>query len=140
VHVQAPKYRVQAARKLISNRGPVTRFCLRAVGSATPGKRFSAPLAEPDTTPDMTFYVPMDVALRCTAMALLEGTNAAEAEFGTGGWLGEEGAGRAENVVAVQAGLQYLRDRVGVPRDLQLPAARQLRAHLNWTLSLVARL
>ena len=26
----------------------------------------------------------------------------------------------------------YMRDRVGVPRDLPLPAARQFRAHLNW--------
>lgn len=37
--------------------------------------------------------------------------------------------GRAENVTA---SLEYLRDRIGVPRDLPLPAARQLRAHLNW--------
>ena len=31
-----------------------------------------------------------------------------------------------------QASMQYLATRVGVPRDLPLPAARQLRAHLNW--------
>jgi glutathione S-transferase len=30
------------------------------------------------------------------------------------------------------ASLAYLRDRVGVPRDMKYPAARQLRAHLNW--------
>ena len=32
----------------------------------------------------------------------------------------------------VVASAEYLRDRVGVPRDLKFPAARQLRAHLNW--------
>lgn len=32
---------------------------------------------------------------------------------------------------------RYLRDRVGVPRDLKFPEARQLRAHLNWLVDLV---
>ena len=31
----------------------------------------------------------------------------------------------------VSSALAYLRDRVGVPRDLPLASARQLRAHLN---------
>ena len=30
-----------------------------------------------------------------------------------------------------------MRDRVGVPRDLKFPEARQLRAHLNWMLECV---
>lgn len=34
--------------------------------------------------------------------------------------------------------LAYLRDRVCVPRDLRLPAARQFRAHLNWAIDALA--
>ncbi len=34
----------------------------------------------------------------------------------------------------VMASLAYVRDRVGVPRDLPLASGRQLRAHLNWAI------
>lgn len=33
---------------------------------------------------------------------------------------------------AVVSSMVYLRDRIGVPRDLPLAAARYLRAYLNW--------
>ena len=35
-------------------------------------------------------------------------------------------------IVAVLNSFVYLRDRVGVPRDLPLASARYLRAYLNW--------
>jgi hypothetical protein len=38
-----------------------------------------------------------------------------------------------------RAMLSYFRDRISVPRDMGGPAARQLRAHLNWVTSAVAR-
>jgi len=32
----------------------------------------------------------------------------------------------------IRASLAYVRDRVGVPRDMSYPAARCLRGALNW--------
>lgn len=32
--------------------------------------------------------------------------------------------------------LIYIRDRVGVPKDVSLPVARQLRAHFNWAIKM----
>ncbi len=62
--------------------------------------------------------------LRAVAHALLRGTEAGPLRLADGPFAGPE----------TVASLVYVRDRVGVPRDLPLPAARQLRAHLNWAI------
>lgn len=72
----------------------------------------------------------VSMALAYTAQALLAGPEAALDTLGGCPWLGE-GSEKTRAGAAVAVSLEYVRDRVGVPRDLQLPAARQLRAHLN---------
>ena len=79
----------------------------------------------------------MDAALRRVCHELLEGTAAEGVVRGVGAGA-TEGAVLAADPAAKS--LAYLRDRVGVPRDMHFPAARQLRAHLNWFIdSLAAR-
>lgn len=137
--------RVEAAARLVANHGAVVRFALRGAGE--PGSRpVSAPLADPSAVPAMQYERAADAALRHVAHALLvgvEGQGEAAAlramVGGEGGGGGGAGAGAAVvgDVPAVVASLEYLRDRVGVPRDMRFPAARQLRAHLNWFIDTV---
>ncbi|CAM9338970.1 unnamed protein product [Ectocarpus sp. 12 AP-2014] len=81
-----------------------------------------AELADPNAKPNKDFLPPVDAALRHVVHALLEGHEAAKST----------GLSQQNPVEQVQLCLEYLRDRVGVPRDLPFAAARQLRAHLNW--------
>jgi glutathione S-transferase len=144
--------RVEAAARLVANHGAVVRFALRGAGQ--PGARpVSAPLADPSAVPAMQYERAADAALRHVAHALLAGVEAKQAaDAGAlraaveGGAAAAAGAGAGAagavpaavgDVPAVVASLEYLRDRVGVPRDMRFPAARQLRAHINWFLDTV---
>jgi len=125
--------RHEAAFKLTSNREGVVRFAARGAGE--PGRiRFSAPLADPYATPADSLIGAVDVSLRHVAAALLEGTDKAGAAAAA-----DLGAVQRDDARLLAACLAYLRDRIGVPRDMSQAAAFQLRATLNWAIDLLPR-
>eukprot|EP00238_Polyblepharides_amylifera_P012278 CAMPEP_0196576202 /NCGR_PEP_ID=MMETSP1081-20130531/5527_1 /TAXON_ID=36882 /ORGANISM="Pyramimonas amylifera, Strain CCMP720" /LENGTH=477 /DNA_ID=CAMNT_0041894751 /DNA_START=244 /DNA_END=1677 /DNA_ORIENTATION=+ len=116
--------RLEAAAAVVGNNNAVVRFAAR--GCAPAGSRpVRAPLADPSADKNVTDQtIPAaDAALRLVVAALL--TN-------EGQQVSAPLASSAElNAAQASASLAYLRDRVGVPRDMAFPAARQFRAHLN---------
>lgn len=113
--------RVEAAERLLRNHEAVSRFAARGVGQAG-FPPVGAPLADPRAKPADAVVPAVDAALRHVVHALVAGPEAARADAQASELPAEE----------VAKCLAYLRDRVGVPRDMSFPAARQLRAHLNW--------
>ncbi|KAK9905873.1 hypothetical protein WJX75_007986 [Coccomyxa subellipsoidea] len=114
--------RLRAAARLVGNHAAIVKFAARGCGK--PGWRpVSAPLSDPTATAGESFLEAVDAGMRHVAHALLEGVDASSLHVSDGEKLPGD---------AVVASAEYLRDRVGVPRDLPYPAARQLRAHLNW--------
>jgi len=111
--------RREAAERLVHNHKAIARFAARGAGSPGP-KPVSAPLADPTAVPAEAAVPAVDLALRHISHALLEGPKAV-----TPSAFGAASAPTA-------ASLQYLKDRVGVPRDMSYAAARQLRAHISW--------
>jgi glutathione S-transferase len=88
--------------------------------------REKRPLSDPTASPGEEFVNDVDAALRRVVHELLEGSaSVAPSEQKVSKHGKHKGAPAAD-------ALAYLRDRVGVPRDMKYPAARQLRAHLNW--------
>lgn len=109
----------------------VSRFAARGGpdGAKNPRKTFGAELADPYADPDDEIRPTVDSALRVVCAALLEDDPSSLDSIYKDSLLTAVPKNQARAVVSSMA---YLRDRVGVPRDLPLAAARYLRAYLNW--------
>ena len=106
------------------------KFATRGMGK-TGTKRFQAPLSDPYAEPNDAFYSDVDTALRTIVRVLLEPSYDAWRQSDFQLQLINEDTS-SEDKRAVASCLNYLKRRVGVPRDMTYPAARQLRAHLTW--------
>ena len=107
------------------------RACVALLGFSSQlhnSLKFAAVPARPPAAHPPPACLP--AALRHVAHALLVGPEAKQASP----HALQAAAEAALSGAPVVPSLAYLRDRVGVPRDLPLPAARQLRAHLNWAI------
>ena len=126
--------RREATERLSFNHDSIVKFAARGAGrKGMPS--YSAPLSDPNAVSNEAVLMSVDATLRLISLAMLEGsTDPYEQDMvALANSLTKEGG--AEFAKDCANSLAYLRDRVGVPRDMRLPAARQLRAHLNWAIA-----
>jgi len=131
----------EAAARMVRNHAAIVKFALRGPGK--PGPRpVSAPLADPTAIAAEEWTAAGDAALRHVVHALLVGVEAKQvSQHALQVTTSSPPAGSpasALQAAPVIAAAAYLRDRVGVPRDMSFPAARQLRAHLTWLMEALA--
>jgi len=124
----AEKDRLEAAMQLMSNFEKIALFACRGASTVASKSKVSAPLSDPYAVPNVDYVEAVDLALRSVCSMLLRTDNN---DLPTEKQITFSDAKMKENV---SLSLEYLRDRVGVPRDMRMPAARQFRAHLNFVI------
>lgn len=123
----------EAVERLSANHEAIVAFAARGAGRKGMPP-YTAQLADPNAVPNDAVKGGVSSVLQIVSMALLEGVDKHDEAMTqmANAIVKDGGSDYADGVVA---SLSYLRDRVGVPRDMRLPAARQLRAHLNWAVA-----
>ncbi|KAK3236808.1 hypothetical protein CYMTET_53069, partial [Cymbomonas tetramitiformis] len=124
--------RHEAALKLAGNHAAVARFACRGAGEQG-RKRFQAPLADPYASPNESLQPDVEKLLQAVVFAMLQG---ADASSTVSTKVAADIKGRHGKEAA--RCLMYLRERVGVPRDMSYPAAMQFRGHLNHFINLLS--
>eukprot|EP00978_Attheya_sp_CCMP212_P029267 scaffold103445_cov58-Attheya_sp.AAC.6 len=128
--------RREAAERITANHAAIVQFAARGAGSKG-FPPYSAPLADPNAKAgSQQLQAVVDSFLRLVCKALLSTDHKLlEPKLVEASQALLKGDDRSlmfsQDVVQ---SLAYLRDRTGVPRDMRLPAAQQLRAHLNWVI------
>jgi len=122
----------EAVERVTANYEAIVKFAARGAGKKGMPP-VMAPLADPNAVPSEGVQAGVDTVLRIVNLAMLEGRDKHEASMKKVAETAVREGGQ-EYTDGLVASIVYLRMRVGVPRDMKLPAARQFRAHLNWAI------